>query len=263
MAREYQTNSTELETLVEELIENLSTVPEKLEYKSPLAGSFSLLDYGIAEGQIILSFDDHYKEQTVISETLVRAALVRTLTQIKEINYLSFLIRSDPLTDSMGNIVGVMSADMFIDNAGKEMNAYEKVKLRLYFGNESGDGLIAVNRNGVVYNSNVAIEKVVVENLIAGPLEEEMAYPTINPGTKIISITVKDGICYVNLDNMFLNQLNQVSANTTIYSIANSLVELPNINKVQISVDGNTNVVFKENINLSTIYERNLDIVSN
>ncbi len=259
IAREYQTDSTEVETLVVELLENLGTVPEKLEYKSPLSGSFSLLDYSIAEGQIILSFDDHYKEQTVIAETLVRAALVRTLTQIKGISYVSFMIRSDSLVDSMGNIVGVMSADMFIDNAGKEMNAYEKIKLRLYFANENGDGLVAVTRNGVVYNSNVAIEKVIVENLIAGPLEGEKAYPAIHSGTKIISITIKDGTCYVNLDEAFLNQLN---ANVSIYSITNSLVELPNVNKVQISVNGNTNVVFKENVNLSTIFERNLDIVT-
>lgn len=261
VSRTYQTDSTEVETLVVELLELLSTMPEKLEYKSPLSGSFNLLDYSIAEGQVILSFDDRYKDLPVINETLVRAALVRTLTQIKEISHVSFLIRSDPLVDSTGNIVGVMSADMFIDNAGREMNAYEKIKLRLYFGSEDGESLIAVTRNGVVYNSNVAIEKVVVENLIAGPLADEKAYPTINSGTKILGITVKDGICYVNLDNMFLNQLNQVNATTTIYSIANSLVELPNVNKVQISVNGSTNVVFKENVNLSTIFERNLDIV--
>ena len=47
----------------------------------------------------------------------------------------------------------------------------------------------------------------------------------------------------------------------TIYSITNSLVELSNINKVQISVDGETNITFREKFNLSDLFERNLDLL--
>ena len=36
-----------------------------------------------------------------------------------------------------------------------------------------------------------------------------------------------------------------------IYSIVNSLVELSNINKVQIAVNGNTDMIFREKISLS------------
>lgn len=261
LSEEYGTNSSETQALVEELLEKLGTIPEKLEYKAPLASGFSLLNYTISEGQIILNFDDHYKEQPVTTEILMRAALVKTLTQIKDINHVSILIRSDPLIDSVGNIVGVMTADMFIDNAGKEINTDEKIKLRLYFGDETGDKLIAVSRNEV-YNSNVAIERLVVEKLIAGPVAGEEAYAAINPNTKMLGTTIKDGTCYVNLDSMFLTQLTNVDANVTIYSIVNSLVELPNVNKVQILVDGTTNVVFKESVNLATVFERNLDIVT-
>lgn len=262
VTREYQSNSTETSALAAELLVSLSTVPEKLEYKSPLAGDFKLVHYSISEGQIILNFDDYYNEQPVTTEILVRAALVRTLTQIDGIDYVSIMIRSDPLVDSMGNLVGVMSADMFINSAGSEINDYEKTSMRLYFSDENGEKLIAAPRSNVVYNSNVAIEKVVVENLIAGPIKGERGYPVINPATRIISITVKDGICYANFDTGFLEQQNNVSADVTIYAITNSLVELPNINKVSISVNGETNVIFKENVNLSTIFERNLDIVA-
>ena len=46
-----------------------------------------------------------------------------------------------------------------------------------------------------------------------------------------------------------------------IYSIANSLVELTSVNKVQISIDGQTDVVFRETFNLTNLYERNLDLI--
>ncbi len=261
VTREYHTDTTGVGELVAELLAGLSTVPEKLEYKSPLAGDFKLIDYSISERRIVLDFDEYYHDQPVISEILVRAALVRTLTQIDGIDYVSVLVHSEPLVDSMGNLVGVMSADMFINSAGDEIYDYEKTSLRLYFGDESGENLIVSARSNVVYNSNVAIEKVVVENLIAGPDIGENAYPVINPATRIISITVVDGICYVNFDSGFLGQLDNMSADVTIYAITNSLVELPNINKVSISVNGETGEIFKENVNLSTVFERNLDLV--
>ena len=46
-----------------------------------------------------------------------------------------------------------------------------------------------------------------------------------------------------------------------IYSITNSLVELSSVNKVQISVNGKTDLIFRETFNLANMYERNLDLV--
>ena len=53
-----------------------------------------------------------------------------------------------------------------------------------------------------------------------------------------------------------------MTSDVTIYSITNSLVELPNVNKVQISVNGETNLFYRENVNLATVFERNLDLLS-
>jgi germination protein M len=87
------------------------------------------------------------------------------------------------------------------------------------------------------------------------------AYPTVNPLTNIVSVNVKDGVCYVDLSEDFLNQPYNVNSEVTIYSITNSLVELSNVNKVQISVNGETNISYRENIKLSTVFERNLDLI--
>ena len=65
----------------------------------------------------------------------------------------------------------------------------------------------------------------------------------------------------MDLDNTFLTQLYNVTSVVTIYSITNSLVELPNINKVQMSIDGDSTVNYKENTSFSTVFERNLELV--
>lgn len=259
-AGEYRTETTDHDALLRELIEQLGTVPEKLEYKVPLSGSLKLLGYSVTEDQLTLNFDEGYLTQSVTTEVLVRAAIVRTLTQIDGIRYISFQIKTEPLKDASGNVIGVMTADMFVDNAGNEINTYEKAKLTLYLANETGDRLEKVTRT-VIYSSNISMEKLVVEQLIAGPQEGDKVYPVMNPDTRIVSVNTKDGICYVNLDNTFLTQIYNVNSEVTIYALTNSLVELPNVNKVQISINGDTNVSYKENISLSTVFERNLELV--
>lgn len=258
----YQTMTEDEQTVLDELIDQLATVPEKGEYKAPLAGNFELLGYTWDGGQLTINFDEHYKEMDNIKEVLVRASIVRTLSQVKGVDYISFTIQNEPLVDSSGVAIGIMSPDMFIDNAGNEINTYEKVNLRLYFANESGDRLVVENQRNVVYSSNMSLEKLVVEKLIEGPAASG-DYPTINPATKIISVTVNDRICYVNLDESFLSQPYNVTNDVTIYSITNSLVELPNVNKVQISINGETNVLYKESVSLTNIFERNLDLLEN
>ena len=151
----------------------------------------------------------------------------------------------------------LMNADQFINNDGNEINTYELVKVKLYFANAAGDKLIASYREKH-YSTNTPLERFVVEELIAGPSGQiEGLYPVINPETKIVNILTKDGICYVNLDSNFLTVINNVSTEVAVYSIVNSLVELDNINKVQILVNGEVPPTFS-----NSTFERNLDYVT-
>lgn len=255
-----QTPQDDKDTLLEELTDALSQTPDKLEYYPPLSGRVHLLDYHTEKDQVTLEFDSQYKELPATTEILVRAAVVRTLTQVEGISYVSFTVQGEPLVDNLGNVVGIMSADQFIDNSGDEINTYEQAELRLYFADETGTHLVEANRT-LRFSSNIAMEKLVVEQLIKGPENPEL-YPTINPETKIVNVTVKDGICYVNLSEAFLTQTYQVTPEISVYSLVNSLVELPNVNKVHISVNGETAVTYQESISLTTVFERNLDLLN-
>ena len=263
---ESQLENTEENTkvLVRELIYVLSNVAEKPEYVPPISGNVVLLNYTLEDGQLTLDFSELYYKQDKIQEILGRAAIVRTLSQLRGIRTVSFSVLEMPLTDSAGLPVGTMTAESFIDNAGTDINAYEQAQLHLYFANEEGDKLVIVNRK-VMYNSNISMEKLVMDELVKGPVtpegEEPEAYPTINPETVVQGVTVKDGVCYVNLSEAFLTQIYNVTTDVTLYSIANSLAELPNVNKVQISIDGESNMMFRESVNLTTVFERNLDIM--
>ncbi len=251
----HEMESTESEDQLDELIQCLSTNPEKLEYKAPLVMGFQLLNVRREGGRVQLDVDAAYLELPTITEILVRAAIVRTLTQLEDVTYVGITVEGNQLYDSLGNLVGWMNAEQFINNDGNEINTYEQVRVKLYFASEDGTNLIAAYREKH-YSTNTPLERFVVEELIAGPTIEGL-YPSINPATKVISVMTKDGICYVNLDENFLTVQGNVSTDVSIYSIVNSLVELSNINKVQILINGEVPTTFT-----ATVFERNLDIVT-
>ncbi len=251
-----------LEEQLEEVLTLLSTTPQKLEYQVPLSQGVEVLTTNVTNNSLVLNLSEQYNKLGSVMEILTRASLVKSLTKIEGIDSVTIHINGAPLRDSLDKIVGALTADMFIDNAGKEISTYEKVKVRLYFANEAGDRLIAVDRTKA-YNTNISLDKFVVEELLKGPeATANSVYPTINPDAKLLSTFVKDHTCYVNFDSTFLKQVNEVDADIVIYSIVNSLCEISGIDRVQISVDGNYDVMFRELIPLTTTFVRNLDYIN-
>ncbi|MCR5033746.1 MAG: GerMN domain-containing protein [Lachnospiraceae bacterium] len=250
-----ETDST---LLIQELLEALKTQPSRYDYVAPL-GNLKLLGTTFNEGILVLNFDTSYKSLTSTEEVLTRAAIVRTLYAIEGVDGISITVAGEALMDALGNPVGVMTADQFVDNPGTEINSYEQARLHLYFAGEEGTTLVDTYRT-IAYNTNISMDRLVMEQLIAGPNIAEVR-ATVPADTKIISIAVNDGVCYVNLDDKFLSAMQGVSAEVTIYSIVNSLAELTNVNKVSISVNGASDIMYRETISLSTVFERNLELV--
>lgn len=256
----YWTQTESRQAVLRELMNCLATMPEKLEYQAPFAMGFDIQGISLEDEKMTIDVSKAYKDLPATTEVLVRAAIVRTLTQLPEISYVEITVEGEQLMDSMNNLVGRMGADQFIDNDGNEINTYELARVKLFFASNDGTQLIAAYREKH-YSTNTPIERFIVEELIAGPSGQvEGLNPTLNPNTKVINVTTKDGICYVNLDENFLTVPDNVTMEAAVYSIVNSLVELSNINKVQIMVNGevpSTSSIFQ-----NSTFERNLDMVT-
>lgn len=241
------------EALVIELLEALQREPLNMVYKKAIPEGLTIMDHKIVNEQLILNFDTKYSELKGIPEVLCRATIVKTLSQIPGIDFVLFNVNGQPLIDSNGKQIGLMTSEFFVENTGAEIN----YKVTLYFANESGDLLKKTTRN-IFYTGSASIEELVINQLINGPTESGL-YGTIAPGTTLLNVSTKEGICYVDFNEKFLEKIPDVSDNVAIYSIVNSLVELPGINKVQFRINGQPADTFK-NTNLSILFERNLTI---
>lgn len=247
------------EGLLREMMEVMRETPTDDELKPVIPEDVTLLDFDFEHNQLYLDFSPEYKKMPKVYEVLCRAAIVRTLGQIDGVEYVDFQVNGEPLTDLEGKEIGLMNEDQFIENAGEEINAYKTADLTLYFSNKAGDKLVE-QRVAMEYNSNISLEKLIVEQLIAGP-PFEGAYPTIPSETKLLNISIKDNICYVNLDEGFLGTGYNVIESIPVYSIVNSLIENTDAQKVQISINGETNRMFRESINFDTIFEKNEGLI--
>ena len=255
----YEMTGDSVEVQIEEFLAELEDVPESVDLRRTIPENVKILNYVLDGTQLYIDFSAEYLSLPKTTEVLIRAAVVKTMVQIEEISFVGIRINGEPLKDSKGNSIGLMNENTFLDNMGSEEHATKIETLTLYFANKAGDKL-KKQSSVIEYNANMPIEKVVVEQLIAGPAKKGY-YATIPKDTKVMSVTTKDGVCYVNLDTGFTAQGYDVLGTVTIYSIVNSLTELPGITDVQILVNGETSVTYKDNISLETIFQKNTEIV--
>lgn len=256
---EYELEDGSVNQKLDEVMKLIQTDPVSIDCKRAFKDDIEILDYHLENRQLLVTFNEAYLEMDAAREVLCRAAIVKTITQLDHIDYVVFYIGDAPLTDYKGNPVGVMTKDDFIENDNNQINSVQAATLTLYFSNKDGDKLVKEIQN-VHYSSNISMEKLVVEQLIAGPRIEE-GYQTISQNTKLLSISQKDGVCYVDFNEGFLESVEGVTEEVTIYSIVNSLSEIPNNNKIQISVNGDTDISINDKIRLDTPFERNLDMI--
>ncbi|MBO6149228.1 MAG: GerMN domain-containing protein [Lachnospiraceae bacterium] len=235
-----------------ELLNQLQRTPANPELKCIMGSKTKLKDLSLEDGELFLDFDKGYRDLESIEEVLFRASLVHTLTQDSRVNSISISVEGEELKDQFDNPVGAMDQNSFIDDAAKELDAYAKKTMRLYFADVEGTGLIPVEEK-MVYSTNASLEKLVMEKLIQGPGRKDV-YPTIPPETKLISIHVKDGTCYVSLDTTVIDKPIDVSEEVVLYSIVDSLVELPDISRVQLIINGETDRTLRTEFSLNNVY---------
>lgn len=246
-----------VEDQIEEVLAILASEPKEDGLSSPIEG-FDILGTSLSGNALSVNVSNEYEDLDGIEEILVRASIVCSLCSIDGVDSVSFLCDGEELTTKNEETVGAMTAQMFILSSGDEIDSYEKAQLHLYFANESGDRLVDTYRT-VVYNANISLERLVVEEVLKGP-NSDVVYPTLNEAAQILSVTTRDGVCYINFDKNFLEEPYKVASEVAIYSLVNSLTELTSVQEVQILIDGETDRDFMD-MSLSSSFERNLSLV--
>ena len=205
------------EELIQEFAEKFNETPEKEDYQRLMAKDVEIEGWTLEDSTLTLKIRGPYESMSRPREVLVRAGLVRGFTQIPEVERVQITTENGELKDSSGNVIGPMTRESFVENAGKEINNYQYTTLTLYFANETGDKLVSETRS-VYYSTSMPLERVVVEQLVKGP-SEEGHYAVLSPDTNILSVTTSENIAYVNFDETFVNGTISVAQEIPIYAL--------------------------------------------
>ena len=228
---------------------NKRTIP-----KTVIVNGFSLVD-----GIITVDFNNAYNDIKNEQEIFVRAGVVLTLIQLSAVKGITFTVDGKPYEKVGNKALGVMDASSFISSLRGDKDAFAKGDFILYFANEEGNALKQYNLKEAKYG-NMTKEEFIVDKLIEGP--DKRGYtPTFSKSIGVNSVNTSDNICYVDFDSTFLDKQSKVSNEMVIYSLVNSLSELNEVHKVQITVNGSTDNMYHGMIDLNEPFIRNLDLV--
>jgi len=113
----------------------------------------------------------------------------------------------------------------------------EMIEVNLYFSDSQAMYLVPEKRK-ILKTSTLA--RHIVNELIKGPINPDL-YPTIPEGTSINEVYIAGDIAYIDLsEEVFKNHPGGSSGELmTVYSMVNTLTEIPPIRSVQILVEGN------------------------
>lgn len=135
------------------------------------------------------------------------------------------------------------------DNSSKKeppkatQNEQKSEEIALYFADSQGLKLKKEMRK--ISDEYSSCQEAVVSELIKGS-KKDGRVSVIPEGTRLIGISVEDGLCTVNLSSEFIDNSNGGTAFDTlsVYSVVNSLCATDGVDKVQFLIDGKTVEVY-------------------
>ncbi|WP_461811677.1 GerMN domain-containing protein [Faecalimonas sp.] len=255
----YEIKEKKTDKAVAKMLESLAKTPENIELKASIPSKVKIKKVNLKANEVHIYMNEKYAELGEVEEILCRASIVQSLTQIEGIEKVAFYIGEEPLKSKSGEVIGFMKADSFVRDTKSALKSSQQTTLTLFFPNEKGNGLLSEKVN-VRYAGDTSIEKLVIEQLMKGP-EMNGRKQLLSPQVKVLNVSVKDGICYVNFDKQFLEQKYDVEPKVIIYGIVNSLISNGKASRVQIAVEGKTSIKFQETVYLNELLDRNMELV--
>lgn len=222
------------ETLpAEEILELYFRGPVSEGLRSPFPADLAVDYVSLSDGVLTLAFNDAYASLSGVQLTLANACLVYTLVQFEGIESVCLQTTGSMLS---GQLSVPLEAEDFLLLDDSAIN--DQTTVKLYFSDENGRYLVEETRSRF-FTSESDIPAYVLQQLLAGP-QGDHALAALPEGTSLLGVQVEGGLCTVNFSEEFLLNRPQSyeQARMAVFSVVNSLTELPEIESVRILCAG-------------------------
>ncbi|MCI5568279.1 MAG: GerMN domain-containing protein [Lachnospiraceae bacterium] len=245
------TDSNPVETATE-LIKDICDISLMPKGDSPvIPDGISISSCTVEDDIIHIDLSGDYGSLSPSVKLLLTAGLTKTFEQINGIDGVNITIKKQPLLDTEGKELGILSDDEFVIHSGDEINTYSRMQMTLYF--PDGSGTIVPETRTVYYKSSVPTEQLVMQELIKGPYEAGHQ-SLFASNANFLNVNIQKKICYVNFDESISQALSGYDVNKALQAIVRSMSSVCGIDKVQFSVNGDTAVEIN-GVSINKIFE--------
>lgn len=252
----------QVEYIINQLIENKTTQLTTLQNTTPIPYLRANISEDLKEDPTVkFHFTEAYYHLTPAQKIGMRTSIVYSLTALSFVNGVDFYVEDVPLTTATGKTVGVIYPSQIKMDVLDPNPATTPYTLSLYYANDKGK--LEKEVRGVLVSDAASVEKLLIEELMNGPSVDGLK-ATMPKDVKVNEVKVANGVCQVDLsfdakDKFFSDDRQR---ELMIYSMVNSLTDLPPIKKVVIFLNGQSGIPFTKDIDFGDIIERSENYIS-
>jgi len=210
---------------------------DSAEYKISVPDEVGVNSIKVKKGTEVIDFGSGYHQMDAVTESMMRIAVVKTLTQIDGVDKVTFTINGESLLGYDGNPIKEMTADQIILSQDFNSIYTQKKKVTLYYSDTKGQKLIA-HKVTLTAKDNQPMTDCILETLKKAPEDQDKMISPLPEGLVINQTQIVGNICYVDLSSEIHNLVPDVEEEVTVYSMVNSIASLNDTYQVQFTVDG-------------------------
>lgn len=242
-----------------ELVQALLDGPESDGLYAPFPGGVTIQSITVDEDSRTARVDlsEQYGGLAGFDLTVADYCIALTLCQLPQVETVRVTVEGKfiPYRDRQD----LRTGDVLLSGIAEEPDTFLAA---LYFPSRTGGTLTAEYRQVTRADGGSPLEIVMAE-LLRGPTDNAGSLP-LPEGTQVRSLSVRDGICQVDLSAEFLVNApeEEEQAGLTLYALVNSLCALSGISQVRILIEGES-VEAYGGVSVSAPLSANYDLVNN
>lgn len=240
-----------------ELLYALMQGPQSEDLYSPFPEGVSVR-FIYTDGETVrVDLSETYADLSGFEVTLADYCIALTLCQLPEIESVKITVEGEVIHDR--NRDSLREGDVLLSGIEEEPDTFLAA---LYFPDGTGKFLTVEYRQVLRKDERDAVE-IVMEELLLGPMEAASSQ-SLPAGTRVRSLAVKDGVCYVDLSEEFITNAPQTAEEKglILYSVINTLCVRSGVSQVQLLIEGET-VTSYGSVSVLTPLSANFELVSN
>ena len=218
---------TDAESILELAVTALKSPPGNPSLEVALPDAVNITEAKREDTTAILTMSDSFNQLSGLEKTIAESAITLTMCSIPSITRVVINTSTNP------EVTNLSTEDIVLTNT---VTSTDEQQLRLYFPRRD-ISLLAPESRSITTLDNGTAERITMDHLLRGPASLFLNSP-IPQGTVILSVYTQASVCTINLSAEFLaiENAGEESIELAIYSIVNSLTNLPNVGSVKINI---------------------------